>query len=863
MEQGGFRQRLTAILAADVAGYTRLMAADAGATVAALEEARAVFRKQIAAQGGRVVDMAGDSVLALFESAAGAVDAALAVQKALEAASQAMAAERRLRMRIGVHLGDVIEKPDGTIYGHGVNVAARLQAKALPGGLCMSETLYESVKDRLAGAARFAGRQRFKNIDEPIAIWQIVPEGAAAPAHYELDATPHNLPLQLTSFIGREGELAEVAKLLEQSRLLTLLGVGGIGKSRLSLELAAQVMPQFDDGVWLVELATLRDARLVPQAVASVLGVKEAAGRPVSEALMQHVKDRRLLLILDNCEHLLQGCAELARALLQSGRAAKLLASSREPLRVAGETTYAVPALPQSEAERLFVERARAAKPDFRVNGAAAALAGVCRRLDGIPLAIELAAARVRTLPVEVIAARLDDRFRLLTGGDRTALPRQQTLRALIDWSYELLSEDERAVFRRLAVFAGGWTLEAAERVCSSASAGEAAVLEHLSELVDKSLVVMEADGTRYRLLDTVRHYALERLDEAAAGDEARTRHLQYYFAFAEKARPELTGPRQGEWLARLDLERENLLAAHAWCERAPRGAELGLQLVYLLRPYWFNRGLLGLGKRLTLDALSRSGAQTRDLARCRALFVAGQFCYFRGEHEEAQRCLEESLAIARELGDKRRVVAALHPLGMAHLSRGDLATARRYLEEALAAAGELNEPRELAAASNQLGQLLRVEGDLDRAEALYHRMLKLSRELGDQETTAAGLLNLAMVAISRGRADEARRVLRDVLAIIDETGSKPAQQSLLEVCAGFAALRKQWSQSARFYGAAEAYSAQTGIRRDAGDAAFLEPLVASAREALGSERFAAAERTGRELAYDEVIGEARAWLET
>jgi len=862
VEQGGLRQRLTAILAADVAGYTRLMAADAGATVAALEKARAVFREQIAAQGGRVVDMAGDSVLALFESAAGAVDAALAVQKALEAASQAIAADRRLRMRIGVHLGDIIEKSDGTIYGHDVNVAARLQAKAVPGGLCMSETLYESVKDKLAGGARFAGRQRLKNIDAPIAIWQIVPEGAAA-AQHELDTTAHNLPLQLTSFIGREGELAEVAKLLEHSRLLTLLGTGGIGKSRLSLELAAQVMPQFADGVWLVELATLRDARLVPQAVASVLGVKEAAGRPVSEALIEHVKDRQLLLILDNCEHLLQGCAELARSLLQSGRAAKLVASSREPLRVAGETTYAVPALPQSEAERLFVERARAAKPGFRVNGAAAAVAGVCRRLDGIPLAIELAAARVRTLPVDAIAARLDDRFRLLTGGDRTALPRQQTLRALIDWSYELLSEDERAVFRPLAVFAGGWTLEAAEAVCTSGSVDQAAVLEQLSELVDKSLVVMDADGMRYRLLDTVRHYALERLEESGAGDEARTRHLRCYFAFAEKARPEIIGPRQGEWLARLDNERENLLAAHAWCERAPGGAELGLQLVYLLRPYWFNRGLLSLGKRLTSDALMREGARTRDLARCRALFVAGQFCYFRGEHEEAQRYLEESRAIARELGDKRREVAALHPLGMAHLSRGDLATARRYLEEALAAAAELNEPRELAAASNQLGQLLRVEGDLDGAEALYQRMIKLSGELGDQETRAAGLLNLAMVAISRGQADEARRLLLEVLAIIDETGSRPAQQSLLEVCAGFAALRSQWIQSARFYGAAEAYSAQTGIRRDAGDAAFLEPLIAAARTALSTELFSAVDAAGRQLAYDEVIGEARVWLES
>ena len=861
MEQGGFRQRLTAIFAADVAGYTRLMAADAGATVAALEAARALFRAQIAAQGGRVVDMAGDSVLALFESAAGAVDAALAVQKALEDASRSTVAERRLRVRIGVHLGDVIEKPDGTIYGHGVNVAARLQAKALPGGLCMSETLYESVKDKLGGAAQFAGRQRFKNIDEPIAIWQIVPEGATASPPYEVEAPSHNLPLQLTSFIGREGELAEAARLLARSRLLTLVGVGGIGKSRLSLELAAQVLPQFADGAWLVELATLRDARLVPQAVASVLGVKEAAGRPVSEALLQHVKDRQLLLILDNCEHLLQGCAELARALLQSARAAKLVASSREPLRLAGETTYAVPALPQSEAERLFVERARAARPDFRVNRNTPALASVCRRLDGIPLAIELAAARVRTLPMEAIAERLDDRFRLLTSGDRTALPRQQTLRALIDWSYELLSEDERAVFRHLAVFAGGWTIEAAEAVCASGNVDKRAVLDHLSELVDKSLVVMDADRARYRLLDTVRHYALERLEESGAADETRTRHLQQYVALAERARPALTGPKQGEWLARLDLERENLLAAHAWCERAPGGAELGLQLVYLLRPYWLSRGLLGLGKRLSVDALERKGAQARDFARCRGLFVVGQFCNFRGEYDEAQRYLEESLAIARELGDKRRVVVALQPLGIAYLGRGDLATARRHLEEALVSAAELNEPRELAAACNHLGQLERVERDLDRAEALYQRMLELSRELGDRETTAIGLLDLAMVAISRGQADEARRMLRDVLAIIDETGSKPSGQSLLEVCAGLAALRQQWIESARFYGVAQAQAAQTGIQRDPGDAAFLEPLILTAQRSLGAELFAAAAGAGRLLGYDAAIAEARVWL--
>jgi predicted ATPase/class 3 adenylate cyclase len=857
----GLRQRLTAILAADVAGYARLMAADAGATMAALDETRTVFRREIEANRGRVVDMVGDSVLAVFHNAGEALDAALAVQKTLDADAAEIAEERRMRVRIGVHLGEVIEKADGTIYGHGVNVAARLQARSAPGGLCMSQTFYDTVREQLPAGAQFAGRQRFKNIEEPIAIWHIAPEGSTAPAGYDVEAAPTNLPLQLTSFIGRNRELAEAGRLLAQSRMLTLLGVGGIGKSRLSVELAAKMLDDFGDGVWLVELGNLSDARLVSQAVASVLGVKEAAGRPVSEALTRYFKDRRSLLILDNCEHLLDACADLAKHVLRSGLHAKVLASSREPLRVAGETTYAVPALPESDAERLFLDRAVAAKPNFRVNGSGAAVASVCRRLDGIPLAIELAAARVRTLPVESIAARLDDRFRLLTTGDRTVLPRQQTLRALIDWSYDLLTDEERAVFRRLAVFAGGWALDAAEAVCAFGAIDKSNVVEHVTQLADKSLVVMEPEGERYRLLETVREYALERVAESRELDEARSRHLDFYVAFCEKARPQLVGPEQGKWLARVDLDRENILAAHAWCSRAPRGAELGLQLVYLLRPYWLNRGLLGLGQRVNADALACEGAQQRDLARCRALFVAGQFSFYMGRYRQAQQYLEESLAIAREMGDKRRVAAALQPLGWAHLGEGDFRTGRRYLEEALALAEELNEPRELAAATTALAQLYRVEGNLDAAEPLYEKVLELARELDDRESIAIGLLNVAMVAIGRQDDERARQMLLAVFAILVEIGSRYVGQSVLEVSAGLAVLRREWQRAARFYGAAEALALETGLHRDPADEAFLAPLVAKARASLDTPAFAAAEGGGRESSYDNIMAETRAWL--
>ena len=837
------------------------MAADAAATVAALDETRAAFRRQVEGNHGRVVDMAGDSVLAVFPTAAAALDAALGVQQAIEATAGATREERRMRVRIGVHLGDVIEKDDGTIYGHGVNVAARLQAKAAPGGLCLSQTFYDSVRDQLPAGVQFAGQQRFKNIEEPIPIWHVLPAGGAPSAAIDPDSRPNNLPLQLTSFIGRNGELAEAGRLLAQARLLTLVGTGGIGKSRLSLELASKMLEDFDDGVCFVEFADVNDAERVPHALASALGVKESAGRPVQEALLRHIEGRELLLIFDNCEHVIDGCALLAKQVLQSGRRAKVLASSREPLRIAGETIYTVPPLPAAEAERLFLDRALAVKPNFRVDGSAGAVSDVCRRLDGLPLAIELAAARVRTLPVETIATRLDDRFRLLTTGDRTALPRQQTLRALIDWSYELLTEEERALFRRLAVFAGGWTLEAAEAVCALGGTERSALLQHLTQLADKSLIDIEPDGDRYRSLETVREYARERLGESPEVAEVRTRHLDFYVRFCERARPHLVGPEQGKWLAKIDLERENILAAHAWCGSAPGGPQLDLQLAYLLRPYWLNRGLLGFGQRVNAEALARPGAEARNLARCRALFVAGQFSSHMGRYEEAQQYLEESLAIARELGDRRRIAGALLPLGWAHLGQGHVTTALGCMDEALAAAKQLGEPREIAAATIAVAQLRRVQGELDAAEELYEKGLALARELDDRESIAIALLNIAMVAIARRDDGRACQTLLAVLAILEEIGSRYVGQSVLEVSAGLAVLRGQWERASYFYGAAEALALETGLQRDPADEAFLAPLMARAQTALDAPAFAAAAARGRADAYERIISEARAWM--
>ncbi|MEP6655729.1 MAG: tetratricopeptide repeat protein [Betaproteobacteria bacterium] len=870
---------LATFLFTDIEGSTRLWEQQPDQMGPALACHDAIVRGVVERHRGVVVKMIGDGAHAVFEDPLDAVAATLELQHALAdpQATHGLA----LRVRCGLHVG-AVERRDNDFFGTVLNRAARIMGTAHGGQVLLSQAVATLVGDRLpAGVAlRDLGAVRLRDLASAEHVYQLVHPQLRNdfPPLRSLEATPNNLPQQMTSFVGRERDLAQAGKLLLATRLLTLCGVGGLGKTRLSLQLAADAIDLFADGVWFVELAPLTDASRVAQTVASVLGVKEAAGRPVLEALVKYVHDKELLLILDNCEHLLHACADLAKQLLQAGSRLKVLASSREPLHLAGETTYPVPALAipdaravvtaemllQYEAVRLFIERAVAVQPAFQVTSEnAVAVADICHHLDGIPLAIELAAARVRALSVMQIAARLGDRFRLLTGGDRTALPRQQTLRALIDWSFDLLTDHERALFRRLSVFAGGWTLEAAEAVGAGGDLDQVDVLDLLTRLVEKSLVAMEAQGERYRLLETVRQYAQERLDESGEGGRARTQHLRFFLALAEKARPELNGPHQGESLARLDMERENILAAHAWCDHAEEGADAGVRLAYFVKPYWFNRGLLGLGHRVTVEALARVGAQERSLNRARVLADAGQFCSYMGRYAEAQGYLEESLSIARETEDKGRFARVLQPLGMALLGQGNLKMARGYLEEALALAGEQDNKRELAGACNALAQLHRVEGELDKAEPLFGRVLTLARELGDREVIAVGLLNLAMVSISRGERDRARAMLLEALAIAGAIGSRPAGQSVLEVCAGLAVFCADWERAARFFGMAEAQMGYTGIHRDAADTAFLEPLIGKAHAALDASAFAAADSAGRALSYDEAILEARRWLES
>ena len=689
----------------------------------------------------------------------------------------------------------------------------------------------------------------------------------------------HPLPQPLTSFIGHEDDLDECAALLEQTRLLTLTGIGGCGKTRLAIELAERILPAYEDGVWYVDLAPLLDPERLALTVATTLGLREESDRPVVETVCDRLSGQHALLVLDNCEHLAAACAAMLDRLIAVAPRMRFLATSREGLSVRGERAVTVrslsfpPAdakhdlarLEASESVRLFVERARQLVPRFVLSHESApAVAEICRRLDGIPLAIELAAARVKMLSVEEIRSRLDDRFRLLRGSSKTALARQQTLLATIQWSYDHLSADQQRLLRRLSVFAGGWTLEGAADVDGD-QADEYVVLDLLTCLVDQSLVTTHAiDGgaTRYSMLETVRQYAQERLHEAGESDATRHRHLERYVVLAEKAEPELGGQGQRAWFARLDQECENLLAAHAWCEYDPDGAELGLRLVYALNLYLTSRGLLELGYRVTVEALAREGAKARSVHRCRALWAAGTLGYFTGRYRETKDLAEMSLAIAREIGDGERVSEALRVVGYGYLTLGDRTTAQACLQEGLAITRQLGDPQRISRMLNALAEFHRAGDELEQAQPLYEEALVLSRELGNRLRIAILLSNLACTEIALGSGDRAREMLREGLAVAQEVGSKRAGVALLEGTVGLAALLGCWHWAARLYGASEALAAEMSDHREPPDEAFLAPIVARTRDALGATAFAEAESAGGTLTYENAIAEARARLD-
>jgi non-specific serine/threonine protein kinase len=686
-----------------------------------------------------------------------------------------------------------------------------------------------------------------------------------------------NLPAPVTSFVGREREIEEVERLLTTTRLLTLTGTGGCGKTRLGLEVAAQASDAFADGVWLVELAALSDPALVPQAVASAVGAREVPGRAPTESLTVYLGDRLLLLVLDNCEHLVAGAAQLADALLRTCPHVRILATSREPLGSAGETTWRVPSLSlpppvgaasdeprleavrRSEALQLFIERARAARPEFTpTDHNAPALADICRRLDGIPLAIELAAARVRVFSVEQIAARLDDRFHLLTTGPRTAMPRQQTLQATVDWSYDLLAEPERALLRRLSVFAGGWTFEAADAVAAADGIHSYALLDVLSQLVDKSLVIADEHrgAVRYRLLETIRQYGRERLQDAGELERMRARHLAYFLRLAETAEHKLRGADARVWMDRLAEDHDNLRLAVEWA-LVSSGGDVALRLTGALAWFWWARDAHTEGRRWLERALA--AAPDRSPARMKALHGAGWVAHHQRDADAARRLLGESLAIARELDDTWTVAWALHGLGRVAYFENDPAATRSLAQQSLAVAEEAGDEWLIAFALHLLGIASYLEADHPTARAYYERSLAMRQRIGYPEGIGILQALLGLVALRERDFERAHALFVEALATTRDLLGSWSIGNMLLCFASLAAAQGHWVRAVRLGGFSTAIweSWQTPAI-PLMEAALAEGLE-RARQALDPQAYAAAWAAGRALSPEDAVAEALA----
>jgi non-specific serine/threonine protein kinase len=603
----------------------------------------------------------------------------------------------------------------------------------------------------------------------------------------------HNLPEQVASFIGREREITELRQLLACSRLVTLVGVGGVGKTQLGLRAAANLMDAFPDGVWFVELAPISDAALLPNAVNHALGVSAGARRSHEDALQEFLRTKQLLLLIDNCEHLIEACARLTHQLLVQCPQLKVLATSREALSVPGEVTFAVQPLAvpdpssfridptalqtasENESVRLFIDRARAVRPDFTITMSnATAVAEICLRLDGIPLAIELAAARAKALGPQEILSRLDDRFRLLTGGGRAVLPRQQTLRATIDWSYDLLTEPERALFRRLSVFAGGCTLAAAEVVGNARGSAAASVLDLLSHLVDKSLVIAREGGveSRYNLLETVRQYGDTRLREADESGLARDAHLGYFLQFAKAAEPHLRDTGQGEWLQRLQAETDNLRAALEWACSAGR-TQSGLALARVLGSFWHIRSDYSEGRYWLqrIEELPDAAGYPDDFAW--VLYFDGVMAIFLADTERSHRLLKRSRALAKACGNRRCEVYALEFQGTCALMEADFEKAKAWIAECEPMFHEIGDRWGIAVNLWHAGEYCLGTGDGDGALALWERSLSIYLELGDEHRAGLVMREVGMCLVRRGELQRGIGMMRQALQISNKRGAK------------------------------------------------------------------------------------------
>jgi predicted ATPase/class 3 adenylate cyclase len=875
-----------------------------------LADHHSLIRSGLAAHDGREVDTQGDAFFAVFSSPTACMAAVMQMQRAL--AAHAWPGGEHVRVRMGVHTGEA-ERTAAGLVGLDVHRAARVAAAGYGGQVLVSETAAALVRDALPAGAALAdlGVHRLKDLGRPERVFQLQAAGLQArfPPLRSLGnpALPNNLPAQLATFVGREKELSEVRALVESSRLVTLTGAGGCGKTRLGIQLAAGLLDGSGDGVWLVELAAVSDETAVAPAICQALGIAAQPGRAALDTLLDALALQDMLIVLDNCEHLIGACAKTADAIVRRCPRVHLVATSREPLGIGGETIYRVPPLSlpgpgefglaaagSSDAVALFIERARAQGTGLSVDEATAPLVvSICARLDGLPLAIELAAARLRSLSLRGLADRLDQRFRLLTGGSRTAPARQQTLEATVEWSYSLLHGAEQSLLGRLSVFAEGFDLGAAEAVCGFGDIEAFDVTGLLGSLVDKSLVVAEPAGEalRYRLLETIRQFAAERLahdgDQAAAVAAA---HGAYYLRLAETAAPHLTGPGQGSWLARLDTDQANLQRAALHAASRPDGTEQVLRLGVALRRYWMARNRDEEAASLLLPVLDRPEARADPGLFATALVTAATVGG-RGDIARARQLGERAVILARQLDDARLLIDALATLGFVCYLAGEPKRGLPLGREAVQRARQLGDDvllgisltnyllcealidpahagslfTEAFACTQRSGDHLVADflnnnagvhalraGDIPAARAYLQQAAQAERAIGGDNLRLSA--NMGWVLRHDHDHDGARSSFAAVLQMSRRIGDRSgiAYASLGLAC--LAADAGDWSRAAVLHGVAQAFLDPTGQPWEELEARYRQDSLAQVRARLGQEQFEPAYSMGMALSPDEAL---------
>jgi predicted ATPase/class 3 adenylate cyclase len=893
----------------DIEGSTRLLAQLGDRYAELLAAYRALLRKTFGGYGGHEVGVEGDSLFYAFPRAKDGLAAALAGQRSIT--SHPWPSDTTLLVRMGVHTGEPVEAAAGYI-GLDVHLGARICAAGHGGQILVSRTTRELVREDSPAETilRDLGEHRLKDFDQPQRLFQVVAPGLREtfPPLNTL-VIPHNLPAQRTSFIGREKELEEIKQLARSARLVTLTGPGGTGKTRLALQVATEVADHYPDGVWWVDLGPLSDPALVSHTIVSALALHRLNqfSADLPNSLVDYLRTKTLLVLLDNCEHLLLGCVEVADRLLTHCPHLGLLATSREALGIAGESVYVVPPLsvpnprevvrPEQmagyEAIKLFADRAIAADTTFKISDHnASAVVQICTRLDGMPLAIEMAAARARVLSVEDIAARLDDRFRLLTGGSRTALPRHQTLRATLDWSFALLSVEEQVLFRRLAVFSGGSTLEAVEAVCCGGKVDETYVFELLTQLVEKSLVIREGQNgqSRFRMLETIREYARGKLTEAAESERIAAQHLTYFSRLAVAV--EQASVAFDPWLEQMDMEHDNLRTALEWAVEH-HAHEVLVKMSAALWRFWFHRGHLAEGRQTLERALSFP--ETPPHLRAKALNGIAYLTMWMDGFKQAADFCEQSLALSRPRGDTETTALSAAIAGHAVWHTGDEKKALAFGEEGLALARKIGNAQTMLWALREYSYVMWHMGAIDQGEPLFAEYLTVARQIRNSPAAVDGLRLMAEASVHRGRHARAVQLCEEALAI-SLLQKDRIIGSVLRVCLGNALLaqgeyeragrvyaetlpelevvwqkwwlarcleglarvftaRQHYTDAVRLLGAADAIRESVGgSPAPPSDRAFLAKARAAAMEILGADAFTAAWADGRALTVTRAI---------